>query len=99
MLAGLHLQIMVAGMAVVTVEDAEKKMAVEAVGPVDAVEVDAVAVVEVEVVAVAVAVAVVEVLYLQIMVAGMAVAVVEVDAVVVEPRRSLQVLDQVYEDK
>ena len=82
MLAGLHLQIMVAGMAVVTVEDAEKKMAVEAVGPVDAVEVDAVAVVEVEVVAV---------------------AVVEVDAVVdavvVEPRRSLQVLDQVYEDK
>ena len=88
MLAGLHLQIMVAGMAVVTVEDAEKKMAVEAVGPVDAVEVDAVAVVEVEVVAVAVAV--VEVV---------AVAVVEVDAVVVEPRRSLQVLDQVYEDK
>ena len=82
MLAGLHLQIMVAGMAVVTVEDAEKKMAVEAVGPVDAVEVDAVAVVEVEVVAVAVAV-----------------VDAVVDAVVVEPRRSLQVLDQVYEDK
>ena len=86
MLAGLHLQIMVAGMAVVTVEDAEKKMAVEAVGPVDAVEVEAVAVVEVDVVAV-------------VEVEVVAVAVVEVDAVVVEPRRSLQVLDQVYEDK
>ena len=94
MLAGLHLQIMVAGMAVVTVEDAEKKMAVEAVGPVDAVEVDAVAVVEVDVVAV-VEVDVVAVVEVEVV----AVAVVEVDAVVVEPRRSLQVLDQVYEDK